>query len=68
MQRDCHVEVATSFSWRKARLAKELVTVSNESTVFEAPALVEVGEFDKVTLGSRGWGFEPGVRCLIWCD
>nr|6XTH_A Chain A, Felipeptin A1 [Amycolatopsis sp.] len=18
--------------------------------------------------GSRGWGFEPGVRCLIWCD
>ncbi|QFU91026.1 lasso RiPP family leader peptide-containing protein [Amycolatopsis sp. YIM 10] len=47
---------------------KELVFVNNESTVFEAPALIEVGDFDKVTLGSRGWGFEPGVRCLIWCD
>lgn len=47
---------------------KELVYVIDETTVYEPPALVEAGEFEKVTLGPRGWGFEFDVRCLIWCD
>lgn len=42
--------------------------MNDETSVYEPPAFVEVGEFEKVTLGPRGWGFEFDVRCLVWCD
>ncbi|MCP3803399.1 lasso RiPP family leader peptide-containing protein [Allokutzneria sp. A3M-2-11 16] len=42
--------------------------MDNDILAYEPPALVEAGEFSKVTLGPKGWGFEWDVRCLTWCD
>jgi hypothetical protein len=52
----------------KSENRKGMVTVLKETVVYEPPALVEAGDFEKVTLGPRGWGFEIDVRCLVWCD
>ncbi|WP_326686302.1 MULTISPECIES: lasso RiPP family leader peptide-containing protein [unclassified Streptomyces] len=34
-----------------------------EETVYEAPALVEVGDFTDVTLGDGSWGWDDDDLC-----
>ncbi|GAB2791445.1 lasso RiPP family leader peptide-containing protein [Amycolatopsis magusensis] len=38
-----------------------------ETTVYEPPAMTAVGEFDEVTLGGGGRGYEYNKQCLIFC-
>lgn len=37
--------------------------MENLGTVYEPPALAEVGDFSKVTLGELNWGFDA----VWWC-
>ncbi|NJP65872.1 lasso RiPP family leader peptide-containing protein [Streptomyces sp. ventii] len=33
------------------------------TSLYEAPALIEAGDFTKVTLGRVSWGFDSSMLC-----
>ena len=37
-----------------------------DSTVYEAPAIAEIGDFARVTLGRPVWGFDSKDQCVIF--
>ncbi|MFI6695112.1 keywimysin-related RiPP [Streptomyces sp. NPDC050433] len=42
--------------------------MNEETTTYEAPALVPAGDFAEVTLGPTGRGFEWDWRCFAACN
>lgn len=44
-----------------------MIAAEQELAVYEPPALVEVGNFAKVTLGRPNWGFENDWSCIMFC-
>jgi hypothetical protein len=41
--------------------------MTNETTVYESPAMIDAGEFDEVTLGGGGRGYDYDKECWIFC-
>lgn len=41
---------------------------TTETVVYEPPMLQEVGDFQELTLGKGGGGFDSYWECLYFCD
>ncbi|MET2715116.1 lasso RiPP family leader peptide-containing protein [Streptomyces carpaticus] len=41
------------------------MTEQTTELVYEAPELIEVGDFNEVTLGDGSWGFDSRRECAI---
>ena len=39
-----------------------------QEETYTAPMIVEIGEFDEVTLGYGGGGFDAFWECAYFCD
>jgi hypothetical protein len=45
----------------------DVITVKQESALYEPPVLTSIGDFANVTLGRPNWGFETDWSCIMFC-